>query len=47
MDDCGIAQARNDGFSAVTYSVAHVSRLARLIASSRNATRRLGSRRSL
>ena len=30
MDNWGVAQARNDGFSAVTYSVTQASRLARL-----------------
>ena len=30
MDNWGVAQARNDGFSAVMYSVTQVSRLARL-----------------
>ena len=44
MDNRGVvAQARNDGFSAVMYSVTQVSRLARLnskIASFRNTTAR-------
>ncbi len=48
MDDWGVAQARNDGFSAVIYSVTQVVGLfGETLKLPHLGTRRLGSRRSL
>jgi hypothetical protein len=48
MDDRGVEQARNDGFSAVMYLVAQVfDLLGEILKLPDLGTRRLGSRRSL